>query len=198
MGNPVNGDVYTQRHARLCYGCFGSLFPHLVTLKVRKEHLVLAEVQRRCPDIESFFVEWDCPVEGGCSMHRPDMLWELPTFWFVIEVDEFGSRHEDNRERLRVIAKSMGEHRPGLVLRVNPDGGGGALSRPFFSKRQSKLDGTYLYDTTKHFEPCMREVAEWIDANVLGDWVDDPLVGLPDAIDVRKRVSVHKLFFESD
>ena len=53
-------------------------------------------------------------------------------------------------------------------------------------------------DTIKHFEPCMREVIEWIDANVLGDWVDDPLVGLPDTIDVRKRVSFHKLFFESD
>jgi hypothetical protein len=189
--NPATGEIYAQRHARMCYGCFGSLFPHLVTLKVRKEHLLLAEVQRLCPDLESFFVEWDCPVEGGCSMHRPDMLWELPTFWFVIEVDESGDQHEDDRERLRAIARSMGEHRPGLVLRINPD----SADRPFFSKRQSKGDGAYLYGETKHFHTCMEEVAEWIHTNVLGPWVDDPSMGVPDAVNPWRVVTVHKLFF---
>ena len=151
-----------------------------------------------CPALDSFFVEWDCPVEGGCSLHRPDMLWELPTFWFAIEVDEEGGEHEDDRERLCTIARSMGDHRPGVVLRINPDGGSADVtSGPFFYKAQAATDGTHRYNATRHFIPCMQRVSQWIHTNVLGPWIDDPLVAAPVVHSRSGSVNptVYKLFF---
>ena len=51
----------------LCWGCFTALHPDLAKSKVRKEHLVLSELERRCIDIleQCGRATWDCPVEGG-------------------------------------------------------------------------------------------------------------------------------------
>ena len=89
-----------KKGRKMCVGCLSSLIGELATLQVRKEHLVLAEVQRLCPAVDLYFVKWDCPILGGCSLHRPDMLWELPMFWLFIEVDEDGDCHEDDSVRL--------------------------------------------------------------------------------------------------
>ena len=37
---------YRGEGIRLCWGCFAALYPNLAKLKVRKEHYVLAELQR--------------------------------------------------------------------------------------------------------------------------------------------------------
>lgn len=142
---------------RLCYTCLGCLFPGSVTFKVRQEHLILAEIQRQLPELEQWFVDWDCPVPGGCSLKRPDMLWELPCFYFQIEVDEGGTNHEDDRDRLREIQTSMGTHRPGLVLRVNADG--------LLRKRQHS-DGEFKYSATKNFKERMQNIVDYIRCNV--------------------------------
>ena len=107
------------KNTPLCYSCLASVYPDSVVLKVRQEHLILAELQTLCPDLENWFLAWDCPVAGGCSLLRPDMLWEMPCFYLHLEVDERGDIHEDNRQRLEIIHESMGGLRPGLVIRIN-------------------------------------------------------------------------------
>ena len=150
LGERVLGRYRDPAGQRLCYNCLGALHPHLVTLKVRQEHLVLAELQRRIPELEQFFVTWDCPVPGGCSLKRPDMLWELPAFYVQLEVDEGGKAHEDSRDRLEEIRQSMGTHRPGLVLRVNPDG--------MLKKRQHGRDLELKYTAARQFDAKMDKV----------------------------------------
>jgi len=165
----------------LCYSCLGSVFPHLVTLKVRQEHLVLAEIQRRIPELWDYFEEWDCPIFGGCSLKRPDMLWELPFFFFIIEIDEGGNAHEDDRERLDRIHRDLGLHRPGHVLRINPEG--------MLAKRQHQ-DGEVKYAATKEFEGRMDVVEAFIRQRVIS--VD--LLGVQNPYNCP--LLVNKLFFD--
>ena len=103
----------------------------------------MVEIQRQLPELEKWFVEWDCPVAGGCSLKRPDMLWELPYFYFHLEVDEHGNSHEDDRGRLIEIQNSMGTHRPGFVLRVNSDK---------LLRKLQHTDGELKYTPSKYFK----------------------------------------------
>ena len=174
--------ISVDEGGRLCYACLGSLFPECVTLKVRQEHLVLAELQRRLPELEEWFLEWDCPVAGGCSLHRPDMLWELPSFYFQIEIDEGGKAHEDDRERLAQIQRSMGGDRTGLVLRINPDG--------MLAKRQHR-DGEVKYTATPQFTDKMDAIEVFIRDTVLAA-MGPTGMGCPFG---SGTVTVRKLFF---
>jgi hypothetical protein len=65
---------------------------------------------------------WDCPVPGGCSLKRPDLLYILDDRYLQIEIDERGHASYDCYDedtRLEVIAADVGL--PGMVLRLNPD-----------------------------------------------------------------------------
>ena len=79
----------------LSWGCFAALHPERAKSKIRKEHLVLAKLQRRCTKLfeECDRATWDCPVEGGCSLKRPDMALDFGTQVVIIEVDEL--QHEE-------------------------------------------------------------------------------------------------------
>ena len=114
----------TPEDTCICWGCFTALYPDRAKLKVRKEHLMLAELQRRLPWLgeNAEQLVWDCPVPGGCTLKRPDMLYRFEDRFVQIEVDEDG--HEDRScadedSRLELIAADVGL--PGLVLRLNPD-----------------------------------------------------------------------------
>ncbi|OLP95088.1 hypothetical protein AK812_SmicGene22830 [Symbiodinium microadriaticum] len=105
----------------LCWGCFTAQYPERAKLKVRKEHLILAELQRRLPWLGERATQlvWDCPVPGGCTLN---MLYRFEDRFVQVEVDEEG--HEDTScadedSRLELIAADVGL--PGLVLRLNPD-----------------------------------------------------------------------------
>jgi hypothetical protein len=90
---------------------------------VRKEQFILAEVQRQLPELGDFFVLWDCPIDGGCSGKRPDMLFDFGIGCLVIEVDEDGHRYEDpscRNKRMCEIFKDLAE-RPIVFVRINPD-----------------------------------------------------------------------------
>ena len=85
---------------------------------------MLAELQRRLPWLGERAQQliWDCPVPGGCTLKRPDMLFRFEDRFVQVEVDEEG--HEDlscadEDSRLELIAADVGL--PGLVLRLNPD-----------------------------------------------------------------------------
>ena len=49
---------------QICWGCFTAQYPERAKLKVRKEHLLLAELQRRMPWLGERATQlvWDCPV----------------------------------------------------------------------------------------------------------------------------------------
>lgn len=109
----------------LCWFCFASLHPEKAKLKVRKEHYILAEFQRRCNLSQASGIIWDCPVSGGCSLKRPDLLIDLPEMYVQVEVDEdghLGIDCADEDTRLAIISADVGK--PGLVLRLNPDAPG--------------------------------------------------------------------------
>ena len=108
----------------LCWSCLAAQYPERAKLKVRKEHLLQAELQRRLPWLGERATQlvWDCPVPGGCTLKRPDMLYRFEDRFVQVEVDEEG--HEDlscadEDSRLELIAADVGL--PGLVLRLNPD-----------------------------------------------------------------------------
>lgn len=89
----------------LCGDCLRSLYPDLVKkFKVRTEHFVLAELQRRMPELEDNFLSWDCPLPCATSTERADMLWQIGSTLLHVEVDEIAT-HEDDRNRLmRLLA----------------------------------------------------------------------------------------------
>ena len=147
-----------------CLGCFSSLCPELVKRwQIRREHYVLAEIQRRIPELEPFFITWDCAIGGGCSLKKPDMLWDFQTWYLHIEIDEDNKRHEQCPRRLIEINKDMGG-RPGIVVRVNPD--------PLL--RHSRLpDGTMRWSKyEKTFDAGMDNVEAMIRKLCNGDVFD--------------------------
>ncbi len=85
---------------------------------------MLCELERRCPDVFEQCVKavWDCPVEGGCSLKRPDMALDFGPYAIVVEVDEW--QHDeascwDEDTRLAVIAADF--QKPIVVIRLRVD-----------------------------------------------------------------------------
>jgi hypothetical protein len=110
---------------KLCRNCYNHLVPGDAKPKtlVRKEQFVLAEIQRQLPELEDFFVLWDCPIDGGCSNKRPDMLYDFGIGCLVIEIDEDAHKSEDpscREKRMCEIFLDLGE-RPLIFIRFNPD-----------------------------------------------------------------------------
>ena len=147
---------------RYCFNCIVCIWPGKVRTMVRKEHMILAEIVRRVPELEAAALDWswDCPVQGGCSLKRPDMLFDLPHFYVQIEVDEnghegYGCFNEDTR--LAVIAADL--EKPGVVLRINPD------AEPML-KRRRLWGGELAWDATPSFGVIMDEVEAFLKATL--------------------------------
>jgi hypothetical protein len=72
------------------------VYPKRCRRQVRREILILAELDRLLPELSHMAVEtiWDCQVPGGCSLRRPDALFVLEHlgFYLQFEVDEDGHR----------------------------------------------------------------------------------------------------------
>jgi hypothetical protein len=116
--------TFCVRSKRYCSYCTACLWPEMVRAKVRKEHHILGEILRRVPELEAaaYHWQWDCPVQGGCSLKRPDMLFIVPHFYIQVEIDEEG--HEgyscfNEGTRLEIVAADTAKL--GVVLRINPD-----------------------------------------------------------------------------
>ena len=103
----------------MCYSCHLLLYPKLhAKLTVRKEHFILAEIQRQLPELEPYFLVWDCPL--ACTRKMPDMAWGVKDTLIHVEVDEGGEDHEDNTLRIVDIhaASNLKNH---VLIRFNPD-----------------------------------------------------------------------------
>lgn len=91
---------YKVDGVHLCGSCLRSEHPDLAKrFKVRTEHFVLAELQRRMPELEKNFLSHDCPLPCAISTERADMLWQVGSILLHVEVDETAT-HEDDRNRL--------------------------------------------------------------------------------------------------
>ena len=151
---------------RVCWGCFAAMEPDKARLKVRREHYVLAEINRRLPNLvgKSHELVWDCRVPGGCSLKRPDMLFIIDDRYVQIEVDEDGHTENacgDEDARLEIIAADVGL--PGLVLRVNPD------EPPCFGKKRLVNGETVVRVVdNKAFDDLMTAACEAIQTYLSG------------------------------
>ena len=162
---------YRANGEHLCWGCFVGLHPELAKLKVRKEQYVLAEFQRLVPSLSGQSVTWDCPVPGGCSLKRPDLLYDLGEYYLQLEVDEDGHEGYDcfqEDTRLEIVAADLGK--PGYVFRIDPD------AEPCF-KRRRLSNGETALAATPAFARLMAEVAlTWMEVEGV----------VPDGIVVRR------------
>ena len=71
-----------------CWGCFNALHPDKAKHKVRREQLILAELERLVPELgNAFSLLWDCRVPGGCSLKKPDYLARFSDRYLQVEVD---------------------------------------------------------------------------------------------------------------
>jgi hypothetical protein len=101
-----------------------ALEPEKARLKVRTEHYIVDELNRRMPELmaRARSATWDCAAPGGCSLKRADLLYILEDRYIQVEVDERGHASYpcyDEDTRLEIIAADVGL--PGMVLRLNPD-----------------------------------------------------------------------------
>ena len=115
---------YRSSNLRVCWGCFVALEPEKARLKLRTEHYVVDELNRRMPELmaKARSATWDCSAPGGCSLKRADLLYVFDSRYVQVEVDERGHASYpccDEDARLEIIAADVGL--PGMVLRINPD-----------------------------------------------------------------------------
>ena len=139
--NPDNGT------RELCGDCFRSLYPELKQLKVRKEQLVLAEIQRMIPELEYHLLGWDCKIPGqSCSSSMPDMVWKVNETLIHVEIDEDGKAHEDDEERVIGIHAASGCSRH-VLIRFNPDKS--SSGRPSCLRRVNLKSGQVALNTNQ-------------------------------------------------
>jgi hypothetical protein len=167
------------------------LHPERARSKVRKEIMVLAEMDRRCPDIYEQANErvWDCRVEGGCSLRRPDMLLDFGTWAVVIEVDE--AYHDekscwDEETRLNIISADL--QLPMAVLRLKVD----TPVACFGVKRLSNGEPV-LYAKQPPFTKLMQQAEGWLRGAVerFGGPVPPPPVAFLDDVTVSGESFSH-------
>ena len=135
--NPKTGRI------ELCTACFSQQFSN-GKIAVRIEQFELAEVQRCIPELEQYFVTWDCRIPGqSCNSDKPDMVWRIGETLLHIEIEEKGEDNEDNRERIVGIhAASNCKYQ--LVIRFNP--GKSISGRPPCMNRITMPNGKKVYE----------------------------------------------------
>ena len=146
--NPQNGKV------ELCSSCCRAMYPNSRKMKVRKEQFILAEIQNQIPELQNYFLTWDCKIPGqSCVAFRPDMAWEINDTLLHIEIDEGGIIHEDDDQRLAEI-HSASNKRNHACIRFNPDES--IDGSPPCMKRKRLSNGEYVYDkNTKEWNKRM-------------------------------------------
>lgn len=139
--NPKTGEI------DMCTTCFSALYPS-GKISVRKEQFVLAEVQRCIPELEQYFVTWDCrlPLQS-CNSAKPDMVWKIRETLLHVEIDEGGEDHEGSRERIVGIHAASG-CKYHICIRFNPDRT--ATGRPPCMRGIKMQMGRDVYERDEH------------------------------------------------
>jgi hypothetical protein len=111
--------VYRVDGKSLCKNCFSNLYPERTRLKIRKEQFILAEIERRIPELCAYKAVWDCAL-GNCIILKPDMYWFIRGIGIHLEIDEHGLDHEDDDHRVAEIHSASGMDGT-FLTRFNPD-----------------------------------------------------------------------------
>ena len=134
----------------LCFGCHRHAHPGTHPWNARREHLMIAELQRLLPELWPLVVVQDCPVPAACSLRRPDLFCDAGRAWLAFECDEGGLAHPEAPGKYEAFFKDLGE-RPILLVRVNAD--------PMFRRQFVHGVGT-SYQGNERFGPMMEQVAQ--------------------------------------
>jgi hypothetical protein len=153
------------------------MFPEKSKTQVRREQLVLAEIQRVCPFLPPP-VGWDCAA-SDCTLKKPDMWWLFPMqnnnsvaekqhYLLHLEIDE-EKNHEQDDGRLAEI-QAMCNNGKGAsfatVIRIGLDQRDEDEGPVFKKKRRS--DGSIEYHgDTLEFRDRINKTREMVEA-VLG------------------------------
>ena len=136
--NPKNGKM------EFCYMCWSAMYPEMNARKIRKEQFILAEIQRQIPELNEYFLVWDCKIPGqSCVAFKPDMAWEICDTLLHIEIDEDGYSHEDDDQRI-VEIHSASNKKNHVCIRFNPDKS--KDGSPPCMKKIRLSNGEYVYN----------------------------------------------------
>ena len=128
----------------MCYTCHRTKYPQMhKRVTVSKEIFVLAEIQRQIPELQPYFLVWDCKLNlQDCSKDKPDMAWAVKDTLIHVEIDEDGKGHEDNTERIVGIhaASNLLNHK---LIRFNPDKSSDGSKSCFLETQLSNGDRAY-------------------------------------------------------
>jgi len=80
---------------------------------------VLAEIERRIPELNQYKSVWDCAL-SSCTLKKPDDFWFVDKIGIHVEVDESGLDHESDDYRVAEIHAASGMDGTYLI-RLNPD-----------------------------------------------------------------------------
>ncbi len=131
---------------RLCCWCYRAQYPELQQFQIRREQFLLAEIQRQIPEMEKYFLTWDCKLENQtCNTYKPDMCWSVKNTLLHIEIDETLS-HEDNDERLVDIHNASGL-KYHVCIRINC--GSHRKQDPMMKRMKTSKNNEYLYVKNK-------------------------------------------------
>ena len=152
-----------------CSMCFYQAYPSKLKKNVRQEILVLADLQRRLSELKDPYI-WDCAPNNSCGIrNRPDMLWHFGSWYLHVEVDEHGTTHKDDYNRLLAIQtavtpKQLDNKTRGVIVRINPNSIGGApmLKKSWLPTANRKV----WYANEPHFSQKMQEIEEWLMDNL--------------------------------
>ena len=116
----------SQKYDGYCVTCFVHLFPEReVTRNYKtKENEVVVYVKSLNIDKE-YLTTFDRKIQDGCSLRRPDIMIECVTHVVIIEVDEnqhFSQECSCEDKRHMQIFQDLGNNRPVVFIRFNPDG----------------------------------------------------------------------------
>jgi hypothetical protein len=133
----------TKRYRGYCSRCFFYTFPdEPITRNYKtKENIVVKYLNENFK--EKYDSIEDRVIKGGCSLKRPDKLYDFGSHVVVIEVDE--NRHSGyncENKRTMTIFQDIG-NRPCVFIRFNPDSyiteEGKKIKSPFSIKKETGL-----------------------------------------------------------
>jgi hypothetical protein len=172
-----------NKYEGYCFRCFLYTFPDAQitrNYKVKEKHFA-DFLKDAYPNLTMTF---DRPIQGGCSLKKPDCFIELYTHTIIVECDESQHRNYDTtceETRINELYTDLGD-RPIVFIRFNPDA---------YTQKGIKHQSSFKY--LKKVEiPVLRDQKEWnIRLEELKKTIDENINNIP-----TKPITTCKLFYD--
>lgn len=105
-----------------CFVCYCVLNPDIdIKRRYKTKEFLLAEALKDMK-LGINFIQ-DKKVDGGCSLRRPDFLFDLFSHTVIVECDENGHRDYDTTCEIAKLNETFTDlaDRPMILIRFNPD-----------------------------------------------------------------------------